>query len=76
MMNALEDILDFLMENAPTVGAVGGAAVSAALAMNPSLPMTTASGTPPGNLIYSSNRIIKTQNEHKIWSWNFLNFWC
>ena len=56
MMNALEDILDFLMENAPTVGAVGGAAVSTALAMNPSLPMTTASGTPPGNLIYSSNK--------------------
>ena len=59
MMNALEDVLDFLMENAPTVGAVGGAAASTALAMNPSLPMTTASGTPPGNLIYSSNKIRK-----------------
>ena len=48
MMNALEDILNFLMENAPTIGAVGGAAASTALAMNPSLPMTMASGTPPG----------------------------
>ena len=58
MMNALEDVLDFLMENAPTVGAVGGAAASTALAMNPSLPMTMASGTPPGNLIYSSHVMI------------------
>lgn len=48
MMNALEDILNFLMENAPMFGAVGGAAASTALTMNPSLPMTTASGTPPG----------------------------
>ena len=66
MMNALDDILDFLMENARTVGVVGGAAASTALAMNPSLPMTTASGTPPGNLIVCSNKIIRTQNEHKI----------
>ena len=36
------------MENARTIGAVGGAAASTALTMNPSLPMTTASGTPPG----------------------------
>ena len=48
MMNASEDILNFLMENGPTIGAVGGAAASTALAMNPSLPMTMASGTPPG----------------------------
>ena len=48
MMNALEDMTNFLMENAPTIGAVGGAAASTALAMNPSLPMTMASGTPPG----------------------------
>ena len=49
MMNdALEDVLDFVMENASTIGAVGGVAASAALAMNPSLPMTTESGTPPG----------------------------
>ena len=48
MMNALEDILNFLMENAPMFGAVGGAAASTALTMNPSLPMTTASVTPPG----------------------------
>ena len=40
------------------VGAVGGAAASTALAMNPSLPMITASGTPPGNLIYSSHVMI------------------
>ena len=48
MMDALEDILKFLMENAPMFGAIGGAAASTALTMNPSLPMTTASGTPPG----------------------------
>ena len=48
MMNALEDVLDFVMENAATIGAVGGVAASTALAMNPSLPMTMASGTPPG----------------------------
>ena len=48
MINALEDILNFLMENAPMFGAVGGSAASTALTMYPSLPMTTASVTPPG----------------------------
>ena len=55
MMNAMEDMLNFLMENAPTVGAVGGAAASTALAMNPSLPMTMACGTPPGTYTNSLN---------------------
>ena len=45
----LEDFLDTVLENAPTAAAVGGAAASTALVMNPSLPMTMASGVPPGN---------------------------
>ena len=49
MSNALEDFLDTVIENAPTAAAVGGAAASTALVMNPSLPMTMASGVPPGN---------------------------
>ena len=49
MSNALEDFLDMVLENAPTAAAVGGAAASTALVMNPSLPMTMASGVPPGN---------------------------
>ena len=49
LSDALEDFLDTVLENAPTAAAVGGAAVSTALVMNPSLPMTMASGVPPGN---------------------------
>ena len=49
MTNALEDFVDMVLENAPTAAAVGGAAASTALVMNPSLPMTMASGVPPGN---------------------------
>ena len=51
LSDALEDFLDTVLENAPTTAAVGGAAVSTALVMNPSLPMTMASGVPPGNHI-------------------------
>ena len=46
--DTLEDFLDTVLENAPTAAAVGGAAASTALVMNPSLPMTMASGVPPG----------------------------
>ena len=49
MTDTLADILDTVLENAPTAAAVGGAAASTALVMNPSLPMTMASGVPPGN---------------------------
>ena len=49
LSDALEDFLDTVLENAPTAAAVGGAAASTALVMNPSLPMTMASGVPPGN---------------------------
>ena len=49
MSDALQEFLDTVLENAPTAAAVGGAAASTALVMNPSLPMTMASGVPPGN---------------------------
>ena len=48
MLDTLSDIVEFLMENAPTIAASGGAALSMTLASNPPLPMTTSSGTPPG----------------------------
>ena len=48
MMDILGDIGEFLMENAPAIAASGGAVSTMALASNPSLPMTTSSGTPPG----------------------------
>ena len=48
MSDALQEFLDTVLENAPTAAAVGGAAASTALVMNPSLPMTMASGVPPG----------------------------
>ena len=47
-MDALSDLLDFLMENAPVAAAVGGVAASTALVANPSLPMTGSNGVPPG----------------------------
>ena len=50
-MDALIDIFNFLMENAPVAAAVGGVAVSTALLANPSLPMTGSNGVPPGILI-------------------------
>ena len=49
LLDTMEDFLDTVLENAPTAAAVGGAAASTALVMNPSLPMTMASGVPPGN---------------------------
>ena len=54
MTNALEDFVEMVLENAPTAAAVGGAATSTALVMNPSLPMTMASGVPPGNQVLGS----------------------
>ena len=51
-MDALSDIFDFLMENAPVAVAVGGVAASTALVANPSLPMTDSNGVPPGKYIY------------------------
>ena len=47
-MDALSDIFDFLMKNAPVAAAVGGVAASTALVSNPSLPMTGSNGVPPG----------------------------
>ena len=49
LSDILEDFLDTALENAPIAAAVGGAAASTALIMNPSLPLTMASGVPPGN---------------------------
>ena len=49
LTDILEDFLDTALENAPIAAAVGGAAASTALIMNPSLPLTMASGVPPGN---------------------------
>ena len=51
-MDALSDVFDFLMENAPVVAAVGGVAASTALVANPSLPMTGSNGVPPGVYVY------------------------
>ena len=51
-MDALSDIFDFLMENAPVAAAVGGVAVSTALVANPTLPMTGSNGVPPGIYTY------------------------
>ena len=51
-MDALSDIFDFLMENAPVAAAVGGVAASTALVANPSLPMTGTNGVPPGIYTY------------------------
>ena len=51
-MDALSDVFDFLMENAPVAAAVGGVAASTALVANPSLPMTGSNGVPPGVYVY------------------------
>ena len=51
-MDAMSDILDFLMENAPVAAAVGGVAASTALVANPSLPITCTNGVPPGIYTY------------------------
>ena len=51
-MDALSDIFNFLMENAPVAAAVGGVAVSTALVANPTLPMTGSNGVPPGIYTY------------------------
>ena len=51
-MDALSDMFDFMLENAPIAAAVGGVAASTALVANPSLPMTGSNGVPPGIYVY------------------------
>ena len=74
MSNALEDFLATVLENAPTAAAVGGAAASTALVMNPSLPMTMASGVPPGNYWISIKILIELQLE-RLKNFNFIFDW-
>ena len=54
-MDALSDIFEFFMENAPVAAAVGGVAASTALVANPSLQLTGTNGVPPGILIIKTS---------------------
>ena len=70
----IAEVLEAIIEAAPVAVATGGTVAAAAVIANPPLPLTLASGVPPG--IFFSNYSLFIFKCHNLCIWQFYDhFW-